>query len=347
MFLVAQIIRAHGFEKLRRFALAKVYWSHLTPEQAIQIGVAIIIALQIVSARHAGSEVRAAEMNALAVRNAGTLTLSIGDRVKAIFFERIQTADDTTTSSNVVERVELTGEYTVQQDGNLFLPLLGPTHGAGKTIQQVLTMMEMAFKSTFDREAIISLVIIEREPIYVVGPVSRPGTFKYTPGMTILHAVALSGGFDGSSADVMQYLEAIRETERVQRGAERLKRLLARSTVLRAERLGQPIETPASLVELAGMSGAEALLADVVNLRKLLADARKAQSVGLDTAISSAKRELESLQTRAAHIQSNIKARSERLNELRLLRDRARAVDLPCSRRGPILRTFRSGCKKP
>jgi polysaccharide biosynthesis/export protein ExoF len=138
----------------------------------------------------------------------------------------------------------------------------------------------------------------------------------------VLHAIALAGGFEGASADVMQYLEAMRETERVQKTVERLKILLARSAVLMGERLGQQAEASPRLIELAGATAAEMLLADVARVRKLTAASRETQIAGLDAVISATRKELKSLQARSALIQANIDARQERLNELSSLRDR-------------------------
>ena len=267
---------------------------------------------------------RAVEIDEIAAPK-GALVLALGDRLKISFFEKVEAADDPSSgnaaASNIVERAELTGEYVVQHDGNLFLPLLGPTAVVGKTTQQVQDAMSKTFQRTFGREAKISLVIAEREPIYIVGPIARPGTFKYSPGMTVLHAIALAGGFEGASADVMQYLEAMRETERVQKTVERLKVLLARKAVLIGERLGQQAETSPLLIELVGATAAETLLADVARMRKLTTANREIQIAGLDAVISATRKEATSLQARAGLIQANINARQERLNDLSALRD--------------------------
>jgi polysaccharide biosynthesis/export protein ExoF len=298
----------------------------------VQIGLttAIVLAtLQLASAQYrVGAEqarlLRPVEIDSIAATR-GELLFALGDRLKISFFEKIETADTSsgnTAASSIVERAELTGEYSVQQDGNLFLPLLGPTAVAGKTTQQVEDAMRRAFERTFGRQAKISLIITEREPVYVMGPVGRPGAFKYSPGMTVLHAIALAGGFEGASADVMQYLEAMRETERVQKTVERLKVLLARQAVLMGEHLGQPVEVPPRLIELAGAAGAETLLADITRMRTQTAASRDAQITGLDAVISATRKELKSLQARAVLTQANIDARQERLNDLSDLRDR-------------------------
>ena len=154
--------------------------------------------------------------------------------LKISFFETFEAGRDAGLSH--VERVELSGEYTVQQDGNMFLPLLGSTTAAGMDLKQLQAQLGVAYRGLFGRAAAVSVLLVEREPVYVVGPVLRPGTFKFAPGMTVLHAVAMSGGLDNGTAEVSQFLELLRERERMQEAPERIKILLARSAVLSAER---------------------------------------------------------------------------------------------------------------
>ena len=79
--------------------------------------------------------------------------------------------------------------------------------------------------------------------------------------MTVLHAVAMSGGLDNGTAEVSQFLELLRERERMQRAMERIKILLARSAVLSAERAGATPEAMPQLIELAGEAHAARLWA--------------------------------------------------------------------------------------
>ena len=41
----------------------------------------------------------------------------------------------------------------------------------------------------------VSVEVIAYRPIFVLGEVSRPGQYPYQPGMTMLTAVAVAGGF--------------------------------------------------------------------------------------------------------------------------------------------------------
>ena len=271
---------------------------------------------------------RLVELNVLAFPDQGSLLLALGDRLKITFFEQIEPTVEEASSGqthvpSIVERVELTGEFTVQLDGNMFLPLLGPTSAAGRPLLEVQGQMRSAFQKIFGRDARVSVVILEREPIYVVGAVARPGTYKYSPGMIVLHAVALSGGLEGGiGSDVSQFLESTREGERQQKATERLKKLLARSAVLKAERTkGTPELTP-RLMSLAGEAQAKALIAELTSIRKLTTESRLAQVRAFDATIDAARRELESLHARIAHIEANIQSRAERVNTVRSLHSR-------------------------
>ncbi|TIU60966.1 MAG: exopolysaccharide biosynthesis protein, partial [Mesorhizobium sp.] len=64
------------------------------------------------------------------------------------------------------------------------------------------------FNQLLGRKGLVNILSLERSPIYVLGPVRNPGSFKYAPGMTILHAVALAGGLNQSSSEPWQQIEA-------------------------------------------------------------------------------------------------------------------------------------------
>ena len=252
----------------------------------------------------------------------------VGDHLKIAFFERIDAADTSSAPapSDLVERAELSGEYIVQEDGNLFLPLIGSVLAAGQSPQGFQDKLAERFKSALNRNAKVSIILTEREPIYVVGSITRPGTYKYTPGMTVMHAIALAEGLDGAGADFSRAAESIRERERLDRAVKHLHALLARQAVLVAERDGRPPVAP-RLVTLAGQSMAQELMAKVAAERKLAIAARETQSSALDATITAAQSELEILRVRLTHVEASIKNRTERLDTLDSMRSRGTSSD--------------------
>jgi len=99
-------------------------------------------------------------------------------------------------------------------------------------------------------------VLLERPPIYVLGPVKNPGSFKYVPGATVLHALAMAGGLDRGTSDPWSKVEAVREIQKRSGAAGAVVKLMARDAVLKAERDGTAPKIPLRLMELVGASEA-------------------------------------------------------------------------------------------
>jgi polysaccharide export outer membrane protein len=91
----------------------------------------------------------------------------------------------------------LTGEFRVSDSGALGLPLIGSVQAGGKTVSEVEREIEavMARRNLF-RDPEVALNVIEYRPVFVLGQVERGGSFPYQPGMTVLSAVAVAGGFN-------------------------------------------------------------------------------------------------------------------------------------------------------
>jgi len=67
-------------------------------------------------------------------RDRDAATFAIGDRLKITLFENLRPeAARESALASLVERPEIAGEYVVQQDGKVFLPLLGAVLVAGHT----------------------------------------------------------------------------------------------------------------------------------------------------------------------------------------------------------------------
>ena len=47
----------------------------------------------------------------------------------------------------------------------------------------------------FVRAANVSVEVLNFRPFYIVGEVRQPGSYQFVPGMTVLNAVALGGGY--------------------------------------------------------------------------------------------------------------------------------------------------------
>ncbi|MFO1023945.1 MAG: polysaccharide biosynthesis/export family protein [Acetobacteraceae bacterium] len=90
----------------------------------------------------------------------------------------------------------LTGEFRVSDSGTIALPLLGPVPAAGESPEQLgRRVSEALVKANLLKAPSVSVEIIAYRPIFVLGEVSKPGQYPYQPGMTVVTAAAVAGGF--------------------------------------------------------------------------------------------------------------------------------------------------------
>jgi polysaccharide export outer membrane protein len=107
-------------------------------------------------------------------------TLGAGDQVRIITF-----GEET-----------LTGEFRVNDSGNIALPLVGAVRAAGLTSAELESSVAAALRrGNLVREPSVAVEVIAYRPIYVLGEVNKPGQYPYQPGMTVVTAVAVGGGF--------------------------------------------------------------------------------------------------------------------------------------------------------
>lgn len=91
---------------------------------------------------------------------------------------------------------QLTGEFRVDDQGRIALPLLGSITAAGRSPKELEAGIETALQERdFLRNPHVTVEVIAYRPIFVLGEVSKPGQYPYQPGMTLLTAVAVAGGF--------------------------------------------------------------------------------------------------------------------------------------------------------
>ncbi|MER8406076.1 polysaccharide biosynthesis/export family protein [Mesorhizobium sp. M1307] len=250
----------------------------------------------------------------------------VGDRLKVAFYERVDVEEDkwggaSSALHGILQRPELSGEYFVQEDGTISMPLLGSIPVANRSTQQVQADLAEIFNQLLGRKGLVNILPLERPPIYVLGPVKNPGSFKYAPGMTILHAIALAGGLDRAESEPWQKIEAVRETQKRSGAIDALLKLLAREAVLKAERDGTAPTIPRQLLELAGASEAANLVNEQSDRRKAVATARKDRERANLRALEAAKQDVAAY-GRMESLDKLVKLRQERVNSMRTLVDR-------------------------
>lgn len=106
-------------------------------------------------------------------------TLRPGDRVAVI----------------VHDHPEMSGELDLDFAGLVRLPYVGTVSLAGLTVRTAERRIAAALEGSWVRGASVTVALMDHAPVFVLGEVQRPGRFAYRPGMTVLEAVALAGGY--------------------------------------------------------------------------------------------------------------------------------------------------------
>ena len=90
----------------------------------------------------------------------------------------------------------LTGDFRINESGDIELPLLGRFHAAGHSASGLGGALALALRQArLERDPSVAVEVVRYRPVFVLGEVNKPGAFPYQPGMTVLSAVALAGGF--------------------------------------------------------------------------------------------------------------------------------------------------------
>ena len=90
---------------------------------------------------------------------------------------------------------DLSGEYEVNSTGVMALPLIGAIKATGTTLREFEEAVRQKLKAGYLNDPRVSVQVTNYRPFFILGEVSKPGSYPYVNGMSVLNAVALAGGY--------------------------------------------------------------------------------------------------------------------------------------------------------
>lgn len=87
------------------------------------------------------------------------------------------------------EKVRLTDAGTIPY------PVLGEVKALGRTIGEIEAAITAGLSGRYLMNPRVSVTIEEYRPFYINGMVEKPGGYPFQPGLTVLKASSLAGGF--------------------------------------------------------------------------------------------------------------------------------------------------------
>jgi polysaccharide biosynthesis/export protein ExoF len=248
-----------------------------------------------------------------------------GDRIRLAFYELLEVQEDKwgaerqrseTPTKGIQLRAEFSNEYAVNEDGSISIPILGGFQAASLKQQQLQQIVQCSFTAFLGRKGFVNILNVTRQPVYVVGEVKNSGGFDFAEGMTVLHAIALAGGFDKAQMQPWQIAEMTRESQRIQTALDQASRKLARAVAIEAVNTGQPATVPAELAQLSGTDQAASQLTAEYEPLSLEVKAAANNEASLTSTIESAQADREVRKARLPILEQAIALRRERVESL-------------------------------
>ncbi len=123
-----------------------------------------------------------------------------------VVYPTVAPFDDTKLELGPGDKLELTifyadkeskATYTLDGSGQFEVRFIGTVNASSKTMRDVQEEIRSRLADGYLNNPVVSLTVVEINSLKcsVFGQVARSGTVKFTPGMTIIEAIAQSGGF--------------------------------------------------------------------------------------------------------------------------------------------------------
>lgn len=105
--------------------------------------------------------------------------LGAGDKIRLIVFKE----DD------------LSGEFDVDGNGIVSLPLIGQVSAKNMTLRQLEHKVANQFRQGYLRDPKVSIEVLNYRPFFILGEVKKGGEYPFKAGLTVRDAVAMAGGY--------------------------------------------------------------------------------------------------------------------------------------------------------
>jgi polysaccharide export outer membrane protein len=108
--------------------------------------------------------------------------------------------------------ISLTGEFNVNDVGQVSLPLIGSIKASGLTVSQLAAAITFALQNGYIKNPSVSVEVVNNRPFYILGEVVRPGEYPFISGLTITSAVATAGGYTYRANTHRVFIRGVHDT---------------------------------------------------------------------------------------------------------------------------------------
>ena len=224
----------------------------------------------------------------------------------------------------VQEWPDLGGEYTVTADGSVSLPLIGDINAAGLHVKELARKISdrLQQRAGGAERPFAAIEIIQFRPFSIIGDVQRPGEYPYRPGLTVLQAIGVAGGYYRPTDPGLLRLERDIAIARGDIRTLSLKqsRLVARAARLTAALAAQEdISFPSELVNQKDNPVVSAIVESERAALALENDTARSEAAALEDIKSLYQREVETLRSQVGALKQQHETVQQQLRDIRSL----------------------------
>ena len=237
---------------------------------------------------------------------AGDYKLGVSDKVKI----------------KVQEWPDLAGEYTVNPDGVVSLPLIGNINVVGLNLNDLAREISdrVQRRSAAAERAFAAVEIAQYRPFAILGDVQRPGQYPYRPGLTVLEAISVAGGYYRADGSGQLRRDVALATGDINTQKAKLNRLIAHEARLNAvlDRR-EDIPLPPELAKLKDDPAVSAMIKNEQAALALENEMKRTEREAFETVRSLYKAEIGSLRGQVEALSQEKESIGTQLNQLRSL----------------------------
>jgi protein involved in polysaccharide export with SLBB domain len=102
---------------------------------------------------------------------------------------------------------KLSGEFTVDPAGNIAFPLVGKVRATGLSARELEESLGSKLKGRYLVNPRVFVEVLSHRPFYVMGEVRNVGEFAYRPGLNVVTAILLAGGYGSRASTSFVYIK--------------------------------------------------------------------------------------------------------------------------------------------
>jgi len=95
----------------------------------------------------------------------------------------------------VFNEKDLSGDFDVNDQGLVALPLIGQVRVGGLTLSDTENLITQKYGQNYLVNPRVNVEVLNYRPFFILGEVKSPGSYPFVHGMSIVNAVALAGGY--------------------------------------------------------------------------------------------------------------------------------------------------------